>query len=359
MRWLYVVSLLLGIGHLRAQVDPVVEFWAGIRAPQGKQWTYRGTETITLGGNPWFQGTVTYHMGVFYDSTQPTYLWTFSRQDSTFFPGLNYQLPPRPALSPVQDPVFPAPLILVGFPFLDVFSSVNSYDFVVVPDTQLLTGGPQIFDLVPRLQASTPALPLMLDPAGAYPPGVWDTLYLDTTHTVIQLIDELQDTLVLPTGGCNGITTVIARRIRLHVQDTVYMGDGSRMWLQMDRTLWWVPGCMVVKDSVYRTLTPTLYHLQAQSQTVVSSIVLEGSTPVEEASPRLLPARALLRSSPRGWRIAAPEPIRRVRVRDALGRRVQVQRQGNVLVPPAPGLYMLEIESASGTRWILKGVFLR
>ncbi len=345
-----VVGSLVTIAFLHAQVqDVIVEYWTGMTPTSLRAFQYTGTMTLAVGGSPFYSGPVTYRYQWSADTSLGIYRYTLERTDTSGFAGLNFTVTDGPAFSSGS-------VLRLGlFPFIDVHTLNPWYEFPLAPDTARPPQDTFILhnDLVP----ASPLL-LMLDPGGTYSPSSADTLWIDNNATYFVIFEGMVDTMgwswpqgCVPRGDS-------LRLYRIVIEDTVHMWDGSIMLLRMDRYLWMIPACFVVKDSVYRTLVPLAG--KAQSQTLNSSLALDNITSVEEQRLRTTSTVRVI-PVPGGFHITGIQPGDKVRARDILGRTIFLKKRGDVYVFPAhPGVVFVEVERSGGKgRIILKGISLR
>jgi hypothetical protein len=342
---------------LQAQVDPVVEFWYGLSWPNGRQFQFHGQSTVNVGNATFYDGPVTYTYNVFADSSfQHRWLMDIYRQDTSGFSGYNFSFLGHQAFSypPGNDTLLPAGLYVFTFPFLDVNTVDFTYDFPISSDTVPTPSPPAIYDLAPYLQQQTSRIRLQLDPYGVYDAQSADTLIPDSLVSTIWLIDEGVDTSLTVPLFCDAAFLPIKYHILL--DDTVYMWDGSTMYLQQDRFLWMSPTCGIIKDSVYRTMVPAKRAKKAQSQTVTTSIVLDNVALLRQERV-VLPTRrgnVRIQATLTHWILSSPEGIRRVVVRDLAGRVLQRWR-GPARIPyPHAGVFVLDVETQQGSRTRIK-----
>ncbi len=358
-RWWVWAFLLPGV--LRAQIDSMVEWWTGL-SPNvlGKQLSYAGTADMTVGGVPFYSGGVLYAYTMVLNEVHSRYEYTLNRSDTTGFAGFNFSVS---AQRMATDTVFRPVLVLDFFPFLDVRDTTASPAGLRIPlaMTLSLVGRP-LPDTLPLHGYFDTAYPLqfMLDPTHTYGTGVWDALWLSGTEPFFLILVDTPAVATLPLPASCAPLAPTAHHYRLVLEDTVLMWDGSSMLLTLDRHFWMVPGCFIVKDSVYRTLSPLVGKegKLAQSQTYNGSVALESIKPVqEETRPPSGPVRMVFVQGK--LYLTGLSPYHRVRVLDISGRQILLQGGGDRLLLPR-GVYTLVVEDPrAGSRQVLKGISLR
>jgi len=360
-RWMVWMLPLVGIAE--AQNSPLTEYWTGVAPETTKRFTYTGTAEFIVGGTPVYTGSVYYSYQIGLDTAsyppRSRYVYSLSRSDASGLPMFNYTLEPEPIYDFYDTITQSTWVMLESWPFADVPTS-GSLPWIVPTATEPVPNVDSLSLLSFFDQFFSQPLLLWLDPDTSVPR---DTLYFTGNETFdLTLVETLPvGSLPFPLPpSCITNPSYLAHHYRLVLEDAVHMRDGSLMLLSLNRHFWMVPKCFIVKDSVYRTLSPLVGKRGkvAQNQTYNGSVALESITPVQEIPPdRPAPIRLVLTG---GYlRLAGLSPSHRVWVLDGLGRRVPVPIVDGVLRLPR-GVYTVVVETTpSGSRWVLKGISVR